>query len=190
MTLKDRIQDLFTKYSVALEVEEKPEETPAEMQMKKLDNGTEVYTEEEFSEGASVFVMNEEGEKIPLPDGEYTMEDGGTLEVEDGKVAMMGGDKKEEEEEMSEETPFATVEQVADMITKALGIVQEDFAAQLASKDKEVEQAKEELAATKKEAAAAPVARAAQEKFTQPSKPIGQMTAQERVAFISNQFTR
>jgi len=194
MTLKDTIQDLFQKYSVALEVEDKPEETPAEMQMKKLENGTEVYTEEEFSEGASVFVMNEEGEKIPLPDGDYEMEDGGKIQVEDGKVKEISAEEEKEEEEvkeeeMSEETapPFVTAKQVASMIQEAMGVVEQQLSAVVKEKEEELKTLKEELSATKK-AAAEPVARAAKTQVVE-QVDLSSLSVAQRINHIHGKFS-
>lgn len=86
MTLVERIQDLFQKFNTNLEVSEKVElETQA-----VLDNGTVIYTDaESFDAGVDVYIINEEGEKIPLPQGDYTMEDGRVLSVgEGGKVTQ------------------------------------------------------------------------------------------------------
>jgi hypothetical protein len=84
MKLTDRINELFNKFNVNLKTEEVNLEAQG-----VLDNGTIVYTDaDSFVEGADVFVMNEEGERIPLPEGEYTFEDGTTLKISNGgKVA-------------------------------------------------------------------------------------------------------
>jgi len=65
----------------------------------RLNDGRVVATEaEEFSAGASVRVMSEDGEAAPLEAGTYELADGGELKVDaDSKVEMM-----EEEEEKVE----------------------------------------------------------------------------------------
>ena len=61
----------------------------------KLENGTEIESES-FEVGKDVFIKNEDGDSIPLPVGDYTLEDGTLLSVkEEGKIAEM---KKKEEE--------------------------------------------------------------------------------------------
>lgn len=82
MTLTERINELFNKFNVHL----KAEETEVALEAQAvLENGTVIYTDAaSFDEGADVFVLNEEGERIPLPDGEYTLEDGRTLSIADG----------------------------------------------------------------------------------------------------------
>ena len=85
MKLTERINELFNKFNVKLQADEVNLEAQA-----VLENGTVVYTDaDSFVEGADVFVLNEEGERIPLPDGDYTFENGDSLRVANGgKVAQ------------------------------------------------------------------------------------------------------
>lgn len=118
MNLKNRINDLFQKYSVKLEVAEG--EIPAEVAVEEpavatatLSNGTMVYVDApSFDVGMGVYVLNEEGEKIPLPDGDYELEGGGALSILEGVISSFTEAvveevaveaKKEEEEEEEEE---------------------------------------------------------------------------------------
>ena len=68
-----------------------------------LENGT-VIESENFEAGSEVFIVTED-EKVPLPVGEYTLEDGEKLIVkEEGIIASIGAEKEEEpKEEASEE---------------------------------------------------------------------------------------
>ena len=69
----------------------------------KLDNGTEIMAEA-FEVDKQVFIKNEDGESIPLPVGDYTLENGQSLKVEkEGLIASMGEEKKEEAEEVEAE---------------------------------------------------------------------------------------
>ncbi len=94
MKLMTQIEAILRKYGLA----EDEKEVVQEM---RLEDGTTVKSSGEFSQGDDVYVENEEGEAIPLPTGEYTTEDGKTLQVEDGVV--VGGDVGEEEMEEEEE---------------------------------------------------------------------------------------
>ncbi len=72
----------------------------------KLDNGT-ILESEAFAQGDEVFIVNED-ERIPVPKGEYAMEDGKVLVVaEDGIVGEIkeaeGQEEAEEEVEQKEE---------------------------------------------------------------------------------------
>jgi hypothetical protein len=82
--------------------------TRVELEDRKLDNGT-VISADEFAEGQPVFIVTED-ERIAMPVGEYQMEDGSVLVVEeDGMIAAIKSGEEEEvveeevvEEEMSE----------------------------------------------------------------------------------------
>ena len=89
MTLQNRINELFTKFNLSLSTVEKTEL----MAEATLENGTIIYTDSEgFEDGSEVYIKNEEGEKIALPDGEYTLDDGRTLTIADsGKVTKSEG---------------------------------------------------------------------------------------------------
>lgn len=79
----------------------------------KLDNGTEIEAEE-FVKDKEVFIVGEEGEKIALPVGEYTMEDGKILSViEEGLINEIKEEAAEEEvvEEQAEEEVEAEAEE-------------------------------------------------------------------------------
>jgi hypothetical protein len=58
--------------------------TRVELEDRKLDNGT-VISADEFAEGQPVFIVTED-ERIPMPVGEYEMEDGSMLVVEEEGV--------------------------------------------------------------------------------------------------------
>ncbi len=68
-----------------------------------LENGT-VIESENFEAGSEVFIVTED-EKVALPVGEYTLEDGEKLIVkEEGIIASIGAEKEEEpKEEAAEE---------------------------------------------------------------------------------------
>lgn len=67
--IKEELAKLLLKYAVV-----------------KTDNGVLEYEGEDLVAGMEVYVTNEEGERIPAKDGEYTTEDNKTITVKDGKV--------------------------------------------------------------------------------------------------------
>ena len=71
------------------------------MQESTLENGEMIMTPaEEWAVGVEVFVMGEDGEAMPLPQGEYTLQGGGSIVVEnDGVVAAYEPTESVEEEE-------------------------------------------------------------------------------------------
>jgi hypothetical protein len=100
-----------------------------------LDNGTVVYTDAEaFAEGVEAYIINDEGEKIPLPPGDYALEDGRTLVIGEGGVVSSIGEPSEEVEEVEaseeveveveveaeEEPGYVTKAEVEEMIKAAL----------------------------------------------------------------------
>jgi len=152
MELKERIAGLFQKYNVNLSVEEstnEPEATPEEVKFAegKLQDGTMIYTDAEAWEaGVNIYIMNDEGEKIAVPTGEYILEDGRAVAVVDGIVESISEAEVEEEateeEEMQQEAPL-TKEDVLGIINKAVDVLREDFNKQLKAKDEEIKTLKE-----------------------------------------------
>lgn len=196
MTLKERISEIFDKYSVELSVEENAE---VKFAVATLDSGQEIQTEaESFAVGASVFVVNDEGEQIPLPDGEYTLQDGSMLVVAEGAIVEVNEASEEpaveaeedKEEEMSEEpkaeeveasSEVLTREEVAGMIAEAIEATKAEFSSQIEERDAKItelsKQAAPSLSRAPKMEAAAPV-------------DLKSLSIQERVAAIHNQFSK
>ena len=74
-----------------------------------LENGT-VIESEEFAAGSEVFIVTED-EKVALPIGEYTLEDGEMLKIEEeGVIASIGAAEEVKEAEASEEVEAAEEE--------------------------------------------------------------------------------
>ena len=99
MTIKERVQEVFNRFNVNLTAQEVLRVDMAEA---ALENGTVIYTDgEDFAEGEEAYIINDEGERIPLPPGDYTLADGGVISIGDlGKVNKVtkpaGGDAKNE----------------------------------------------------------------------------------------------
>lgn len=195
MTLKERISEIFDKYSVELSVEEN---TEVKFATATLDSGQEIQTEaESFAVGAAVFVVNDEGEQIPLPDGEYTLADGSMLvvaegaisEVKDAEPAVEAEEEKEEEmseepkevEEVEASSDVLTREDVAGMIAEAIEATKAEFSSQIEERDAKItelsKQATPSLSRAPKMEAPAPV-------------DLKSLSIQERVAAIHNQFSK
>ena len=86
-----------------------------------LENGT-VIESESFEAGSEVFIVSEE-DKVALPVGDYTLEDGEILIVEEeGIIASIGAIEEEapaeeEVEAAEEELAYATKEELAEVKT-------------------------------------------------------------------------
>jgi len=82
-----------------------------------LENGT-VIEAEEMAAGKEVFIVTED-EKVALPVGEYTLEDGQALIVEEEGIIASIGEAQEEEEAPAEEEVEAAEEEEMEYATKA-----------------------------------------------------------------------
>jgi len=122
MSIKTRVQEIFDKFQVELKVEE-----PTKLATAKLESGQEIETESEtFDSGAAVFVVNDEGERMTLPDGEYILDDGRALQVADGVVVDVPTEEKEAvAEEEVEVVASLSSDQVNSMIAEALKPIME-----------------------------------------------------------------
>ena len=112
MNIAERVQEVFNRFNVNLTVTDNVEleskETKTDLAEATLDNGTVIYTDaDSFAEGVEAYIINDEGENIALPPGEYTLADGGMITVGEGGVvtSVSGGETPEAsgEVEASEE---------------------------------------------------------------------------------------
>lgn len=84
----------------------------AQMSVVKTDKAVLEYDGEDLKAGMGVYVSNEEGERTPAEDGEYTTEDGKVIVVKDGMVESITDPIAEvdgEDEEPVEENPVEEV---------------------------------------------------------------------------------
>jgi hypothetical protein len=116
-----------------------------------LENGT-VIESDDFAVGSEVFIVTED-EKVALPVGEYTLEDGEILIIEEeGVIASIGAaeeapaeEESKEEELEEEEMSYATKEELAEvksMIEEIKAMIEDK---KEMSEDVEEESDKEEL---------------------------------------------
>jgi hypothetical protein len=112
-----------------------------------LENGT-VIESEDFAVGSEVFIVTDD-EKVALPVGDYTLEDGEQLKVEEeGIIASIGAaeepteeptEEEASEELEEEEMAYATKEELAEVKSMI-----EDIKAMIEKKDEMSEEVKEE----------------------------------------------
>jgi flagellar biosynthesis GTPase FlhF len=116
---------------------------------RKLDDGVTTIEAEEFEAGFQVVIVTEDEQKIPLPVGEYKLEDGLLLIVaEEGLIAEIKEEVAEEEvveEEVVEEEVEATVEEAKPIKKTVESIVKETFFSEMEALKKENEELKSEL---------------------------------------------
>jgi hypothetical protein len=119
------------------------EETKVELATMQLENGTTVEAEA-FEAGNEIFIVTED-EKVALPVGEYTLEDGLKLTIEqEGIIASIG---EAEVEEVEAAADYATKEELAEVRKAVEDIVTMIEELGYGKKDEEMasEDVKEEL---------------------------------------------
>ena len=121
----------------------------------KLDNGTTIEAEA-FEANQEVFIVTEEDEKIALPIGEYTLEDGRILVVaEEGIIAEVRAEEEEEEapeteevveevEQAEEEMAYATKEELSAAVEEMKAMI-EEIKAMMSPKEEMAEEPQEEV---------------------------------------------
>lgn len=79
----------------------KDAEAEVESEFIETDKGKLEWDDEsrDLKEGDAVYVRDEEGNRVPAPDGDYTTEDGKVIKVSDGKVTEIVDPKAEVSEE-------------------------------------------------------------------------------------------
>ena len=133
----------------AIELENQLTEEALELAQLKLENGT-VLEAEAFESGNEIFILTED-EKVAVPKGEYLMEDGNTLVVEDEGIIKEIKAQEEEEEEVKEEeeveAKYVSKEEFESAVEEIKGMIKElkEHKEEMAKVE---EQVKEELSET------------------------------------------
>ena len=131
------------------------------LEEQKLENGT-VVSAEAFEKGKEIFIVTDD-EKVAMPVGEYILEDGRLVVVEEegiiadvrevsDEVPAKEEETEDLEEEVKEEMSYATKEELAEVKTmveeiKAMLEPKEEMSEEV--KEEIVEEVKEELSAVK-----------------------------------------
>ena len=130
------------------EVKEESPQEALELAQLKLENGT-VLEAEAFESGSEIFILTED-EKVAVPKGEYQMEDGRTLVVEeDGIIEEIKAEEEVEEEKKEEEVEMQYVrkEEFESAVEEIKGMIKE-LKDEKEKKEEMAEQVKEELSET------------------------------------------
>ena len=145
----------------------------------KLENGTTIEAEA-FEPNQEVFIVTEDDEKIALPIGEYTLEDGRILVVaEEGIIAEVRAEEEEAPEEVVEEAPaeeeveqaeeeemsYATKEELSAAVEEMKAMI-EEIKAMMSAKEEEMSEEVKEVDLSADEPAAKPI------KHSPDSKPV------------------
>jgi hypothetical protein len=159
--IKEQIKSVFNKYgidpsSVGIKFEEETAAAEAPATEVKfavegtLADGTKIYsTADEWVVGVDIYTQDAEGNPVPVPAGEYLLEDGVTTVYvgEDGMVAQI--EREEQSTEMSSEDLVAVIGQLSERIA-ALETEKTELAAAIETAKNETASVKAELASVKK----------------------------------------
>lgn len=160
-SIKEQIKSVFNKYgidpsTVGIKFEE--ETTAAEASATEvkfavegtLADGTKIYsTADEWVVGVDIYTQDAEGNPVPVPAGEYLLEDGVTKVYvgEEGTITEIS--REEQSTEMSSEDLVAVIGQLSERIA-ALEVEKTELAAAVETAKKDAEALKTELASVKK----------------------------------------
>lgn len=136
---------------------ESTEETKVELAQQKTMDGEAIFDAEAFEIGNAVFIVTEEG-NIPVPMGEYMLEDGMKIEVdEQGVIVEVSIEGEEKEEEIVEEVIEAKdeiekeetgmMEAAPKKVVKSKTEMEESYFSKIETRLSAIEKANEELKA-------------------------------------------
>jgi len=158
--IKEQIKSVFNKYgidpsTVGIKFEEETATEAAATEVKfavegTLSDGTKIYsTADEWVVGVDIYTQDAEGNPVPVPAGEYLLEDGVTKVVvgEDGLIAEI--EREEQSTEMSSEDLVAVIGSLSERIA-VLEAEKTELAAAVESAKKDADAVKAELASVKK----------------------------------------
>tara|TARA_R110000751_G_scaffold48359_1_gene107785 strand:- start:2117 stop:2647 length:531 start_codon:yes stop_codon:yes gene_type:complete len=113
-----------------------------------LKDGTLIGTDaEEWTVGVLAYVVTEEGDKMPLPTGEFELEDGRVMVIEDGTVTEIRDAVVIEEEVIEEEAIEASVSKK--QLIAVLEELSKDFDSKLENLAKELSGSLKNFSASK-----------------------------------------
>jgi hypothetical protein len=159
--IKEQIKSVFNKYgidpsSVGIKFEEETAAAEAPATEVKfavegtLADGTKIYsTADEWVVGVDIYTQDAEGNPVPVPAGEYILEDGVTKVVVDEGGLIAEIEREEQSTEMSSEDLVAVIGQLSERIA-ALETEKTELAAAIETAKNETASVKAELASVKK----------------------------------------
>jgi len=138
--------------------------------------------------------VNDEGERIPLPDGDYKLQDGSMLVVAEGAVVEVNEattepeveaeEEKEEEmkaEEVEASSDVLTREAVEGMIAEAIEATKKEFSSQIEERDAKITELSKQATPS--------ISRAPKMEVPTPVN-LTELSMKERIAAIQNQFSK
>jgi hypothetical protein len=154
--IKEQIKSVFNKYgidpsTVGIKFEEEATATEVKFAVEgTLADGTKIYsTADEWVVGVDIYTQDAEGNPVPVPAGEYMLEDGVTKVYvgEEGTITEI--EREEQSTEMSSEDLVAVIGSLSERIA-ALETEKTQLSAAVETAKKDAEALKTELASVKK----------------------------------------
>jgi hypothetical protein len=154
--IKEQIKSVFSKYgidpsTVGIKFEEEATATEVKFAVEgTLADGTKIYsTADEWVVGVDIYTQDAEGNPVPVPAGEYMLEDGVTKVYvgEEGTITEI--EREEQSTEMSSEDLVAVIGSLSERIA-ALETEKTQLSAAVETAKKDAEALKTELASVKK----------------------------------------
>ena len=154
-----------------------------ELATAKLENGT-VLEAEAFEAGNEIFIVTED-DKVALPVGDYTMEDGKMLVVaEEGIIAEIKDLDEEAEVEAEEDLGYVTKEELAEAVSEIKAMIEdmkkEEMSEEVVEEATDEVELSEELPKEVKEELSEPAAEPIAHNPEQKNNNIGVKFAQNR----------
>lgn len=157
--IKEQIKSVFTKYGIdpsvhGIKFEEETTVPTEELKFSvegKLQDGTSIYsTSDAWTVGSDIFTKDTNGNPVPVPAGEYILEDGVTTVVVDemGMVAEIGNTQVGQQD-MSSEDLVAVIGALSERVA-ALETEKTQLAAAVEAAKYDADAVKAELASVKK----------------------------------------
>ena len=170
--------ETFSKFKTELEADATPvakvTEEVKEVSLASATVDGVTIEAEMFEVGQAVFAVTEEGEKMPLPEGDYKTEEGNMFSVDaEGVIVSIGEPEAEAVEEevaeqdmnseaqaakkviesqtVSKETFFSAIAELKTELTSEIEALKNAHKAELSAKDAELDELKTKLSATPSE---------------------------------------
>lgn len=187
ISMKEEEKSFLTELKEVLGLSKKVE---VKLGMIKTENGeaTLEYEGEVLEAGVPVFIMSEDGEKVPAPVGDHKLEDGTTLVIaEEGITSEVKPTAMEEpkEEEMAQEpeAPVAEVQNEMEDLMNAIKKITVQYSKDQEKENETIVELKKEVETLKEEILKFKDAPASTPKKSQPTQPKAKQSLTE---FLNN----
>lgn len=122
-----KAQETLDRIFQALKLSDEEEKTQVKLEALKTKDGV-VVESEMFAEGDALFVVTEEGERVPAPEGDHTLEDGRMITVDaQGIITMVkeaGAEEEKPETTMSKDDATQPAKSIIETTSKQVNFTE------------------------------------------------------------------